>query len=209
MLWLGLRDGGRVAVDVSAQLIMRPDGSIDRVVLVMRDLTEQLAAERRRDEMVTSLSHEFRTPLSSILGYLDLALEDDQIADGTRERIEVARRNSERLQALVGDLLVTRAGDARAAAMQREQVDLAAIAREAARALEPVAADRGVRLVLSVPASALVEGDSFRLRQVLDNLVSNAIKYNRPDGLVEMAIERDLDPLTGPVGDLVVLERQV
>lgn len=193
VMWIGHRDGPRVAVDVAAQLIMRPDGSIDRVVLVLRDMTADLAAERRRDDLVTSLSHEFRTPLSSVLGYLELAMDDPDLPEAAREQLDIARRNTVRLQSMVGDLLVTRSRETVSADLTLERVDLTGLAAEAVRSLDPVAADRSVSLRVESTGPAWVRVDAFRLRQVLDNLLSNAIKYNKPGGDVVVAVEPEDD----------------
>lgn len=193
VLWVGHRDAPRIAVDVSAQLLMRPDGRIDRVVLVLRDMTSDMAAERRRDDLVTSLSHEFRTPLSSVLGYLELAMDDPDVPEGARDQLDVARRNVKRLQSMVGDLLVTRSRETVSTDLTLQRVDLAALAAEAVRSLEPVAADRDVTLRVESSGPSWVDADAFRLRQVLDNLLSNAIKYNKPAGDVVVTLEPEPD----------------
>lgn len=193
VLWVGHREGPRLAIDVSAQLLMRPDGRIDRVVLVLRDMTQDMAAERRRDDLVTSLSHEFRTPLSSVLGYLELAMDDPDVPEGARDQLDVARRNVKRLQSMVGDLLVTRSRDTVSTELTLQPVDLTGLVAEAVRSLEPVAADRDVTLRVESSGPSWVEADAFRLRQVLDNLLSNAIKYNRPAGEVVVTLEPEAD----------------
>ncbi len=200
VLWLGDRDRPRVAVSASTRLILRQDGSVDRVVMVLRDMTDDLAAARRRDDLVTGLSHEFRTPLSSVLGYLDLAAEEPGMPEQALDHVEVARRNAERLQTLVGELLVSRSREAEPA-RPAAPLDLAAVARDAVKSLVPVAAERDVSLWIEAPESAIVVGDAFRLRQVFDNLLSNAIKYNRHDGDVEVRVGVGTGTVTVTVRD--------
>ena len=80
---------------------LRP-GADAGAVVISRDVTTELDALRARDELVASVSHELRTPLTSILGYLDLAIEEPDIPDHVRSNLDIAERNAERLLGIVG-----------------------------------------------------------------------------------------------------------
>src|SRR5205085_4957502 len=129
---------------------------------------------------VSLISHELRTPLSSILGYLELGLDDEEqpLTDEQRQYLATVERNAQRLLRLVGDLLFTAQVDAGRFTLQPEDVDLAGIVRAAEETARVAAATRGVDVVLEVPERPLVvSGDPERLGQACDNLVSNAVKF--------------------------------
>jgi signal transduction histidine kinase len=144
--------------------------------------------DRLKDEFVSLVSHELRTPLTSIRGYLELALEDvGTLTEDQRQYLAVVQRNSERLLRLVGDLLFVAQVDAGRLRIEAEPADLAAIVRESVQGAEPVAAGRGVGLSIEAEPTRM-EGDPARLAQLVDNLVSNAIKFTEPGGTVTVRV---------------------
>lgn len=190
--WIGHPDGNRVAVEVSGRLVMDSDGTVDRLVAVFRDVGDSIEAEAARDQAVSSVSHEFRTPLSSILGYIELAADTPGLPDEAVNHLAVAERNTTRLLTLVNDLLATRGRTPRAAVpMSLALVDLAEVVTESVTALRPLAADRVIAMTLDAGDPQTVTGDAFRLRQVVDNLVTNAIKYNVDGGSVTVELAGD------------------
>jgi signal transduction histidine kinase len=153
---------------------------------IQRLLTEQnerlREVDRMKDEFVSLVSHELRTPLTSIRGYLELLTDDAAELTAEQKRfLKVVDRNSQRLLELVGDLLFLAQLDGGKFAIEREAVDLARVVHESVEGCRPIAQARRIELVEeSGPAPTLV-GDRARLAQVLDNLVSNAVKFT-PDG---------------------------
>ena len=148
---------------------------------------------RARDDLVASVSHELRTPLTSIIGYLDLALDDPGIEAATRERLEVAARNATRLRELVSDILAMSASSRQGAQFDLVPAgtDVAPIARLSIESQAPRAADYGIRIDDTGVRSATAVVDPRRLRQVIDNLLSNAIKYNVRGGTVSVETSAD------------------
>jgi signal transduction histidine kinase len=149
--------------------------------------------DKLKDEFVSLVSHELRTPLTSIRGYIELLLDDAETPnDQTRRRyLEVVDRNSERLLELVSDLLFLAQIEAGKLGIERSQVDLSKIVDECIETSSPVADSRGVELVAKVDRVARLEGDRTRLAQVLDNLVSNALKFTESGGRVEVRLSAD------------------
>ena len=199
VVWVGAPGEHRRALAISSRPLTAPDGGLDGGVIVSRDVTAEINAIQARDDLVASVSHELRTPLTSILGYLELALDDETLDPSTRSMLEVASANSDRLLALVADLLTAASEKDQQIVMSFNQCDLSEIVSQAIEAQRIAAGERGIRIENAVEGPVLLEADGFRLRQVIDNLLSNAIKYNVEDGSVAVRVD------AGPsVVDLVI-----
>ncbi|SNR72921.1 sensor histidine kinase [Blastococcus mobilis] len=182
------------------------------------DMTEARATERMKDQFVSLISHELRTPLTSILGYLELVLEDEDqpLTDEQRAYLTTVERNADRLLRLVGDLLFTAQVDAGRFSLEPRDVDLTDVLRSAEESVRVTAAAAGVQVVLDVPEEGLVvPGDAVRLGQACDNLVSNAVKFTPSGGRVTLSlrtawatadgtVSADERPGSAPVAQLAV-----
>lgn len=201
IMWLGEPGGHRIALSVAGRRLTTFDGESDGGVVISRDVTSELNAIQARDDLVASVSHELRTPLTSILGYLELALDDETLDPSTRSMLQVASSNADRLLALVADLLTAASRTEQQIAMSFHRCELAEIVSQAIQAQSPAADERGIRLVDDIEGPIVLEADGFRLRQVIDNLLSNAIKYNRENGRVVVAAETTDDRVSLTVKD--------
>lgn len=151
----------------------------DRERLLTDEVTALADALMAKDSLVSTVSHEFRTPLTSIIGNLDLVLgESDELSAATVRRIQVAQRNAERLLALVSDLMMS--ADT-AVHVHPRRTDLASLVEASLGSAQAHAQAARVSLSMDLPAPLWAEVDPLRISQALDNLVSNAIKYS-PDG---------------------------
>ncbi|MFI5026142.1 MAG: sensor histidine kinase [Solirubrobacterales bacterium] len=146
--------------------------------------------DRLKDEFISLVSHELRTPLTSIHGYLELLLDGGAGELGAQlERfLTVVERNSKRLMQLVGDLLFMAQVEAGKLALELEEVDLSEVIGECLEAAQPIAADRQIQLVSEVVDTPTMLGDRSRLAQVLDNLISNALKFTPRSGRVSVRV---------------------
>ncbi|MDR7160630.1 ATP-binding protein [Arthrobacter sp. BE255] len=196
LVWLGSGKEQR-AISTSARAMRDADGAFAGSVIVFSDVTDLVNALAAKDEFVSSVSHEFRTPLTSILGYVEILLEDGP-ADDQLEPLEIIRRNSERLLTLVSDLLVSRHGQL---IVTPHTVDVAELVRASVSAAQPKAADSRVVLKADTPARLDAHVDGPRISQVLDNLVSNAIKYSPDGGNVVVSLEQEDGQLSCRVSD--------
>ncbi len=143
--------------------------------------------DRMKDELVALVSHELRTPLTSIRGYLELLLDeaDEAGLDPTHaDWLRVIDRNAERLLRLVEDLLLK--AQAGAIALEKTDVDLATIVEQCIQAGVPVAAARGISLGYETEELPPISVDRVRMGQLIDNLVSNALKFTPPGGRVDV-----------------------
>jgi signal transduction histidine kinase len=145
--------------------------------------------DRLKDEFVSLVSHELRTPLTSIRGYLELVLEEGgELTEEQRRFLNVVDRNSERLLHLVSDLLFLAQIEAGKLAIELGTVDLEELVEECVEASSPTAAGRDVTLTVSAEPVPHLQGDRARLTQVLDNLLSNALKFTPAGGRVEVRL---------------------
>jgi signal transduction histidine kinase len=140
-----------------------------------------------KDEFVSSVSHELRTPLTSISGYLELILEDEQ-DEQKRNYLGVVERNAERLLGLVSDLLFSARLQGGRLELERTEVDLSTLVRDAVESATPRAEAAGVELTLAAENVPPVPGEAVRLAQLLDNLISNAIKFTPTGGRVAVQL---------------------
>jgi two-component system phosphate regulon sensor histidine kinase PhoR len=147
-------------------------------LLVLYDVTRLRRLETLRRDFVANLTHELRTPVTSIRGYAETLLSS-KVDDATRsEFLQTLQRNAVRIGALVDDLLVLQELDARPHGQEPGQaVELAPVVADVVRTAQPQADRVGTVLRVEVDAAVRVMGDADRLEQVLLNLVDNAIKY--------------------------------
>ncbi|QIS38211.1 PAS domain-containing protein [Clavibacter capsici] len=191
--WVG--DGGaQKAVLASVSPLVDAAGRVFGTVVVSTDVTALALAVTEREEFVASVSHELKTPLTSILGYVEL-IADDLVDDDLDDRITAARlaiveRNAQRLLGLIGDLLT--AAQHRLA-VNRNLVDVGEIVENALDVIRPHAQASGVELVEPDYEELVAEVDAVRIGQVLDNLLSNAVKYTPEGGTVTTEVHVDGD----------------
>jgi signal transduction histidine kinase len=156
-----------------------------------------------KDDFVASVSHELRTPLASIRGYLELVLDGEvgELTEGQRRFLSVVDRNAERLARVVGDLLFVAQVDAGSHALDCSPTDLHTVVREAVEAASPLAREHEVELEVDADGAAEVNVDRARLAQILDNLITNALKFTPPGGYVEVRSFREGDVAVVEVAD--------
>ena len=172
--------------------VSNPDGSFAGRIWTLREVTADRELDRMRDAFVATVSHELRTPLTSISGFLEMMQEEEHgLGETGRGYLEVIRRSTDRLHSLVEDLLLIAQIEAKRVELQLAPVDVAELISRAVEAIRPSADDKGVELELLTDHPPLVRGDSKRLTQVLDNLVSNAVKFTNDGGKVTVSVRAD------------------
>jgi signal transduction histidine kinase/PAS domain-containing protein len=178
LVCFGEAEASRV-VSTGARPLKNDAGDFRGAVVVFNEVTGLVDALAAKDEVVSTVSHEFRTPLTSIIGNLDLVLADtDGMQSPVVRRIEVAQRNAERLLALVSDLLMSASS---AVHVHPRRTDLAGLVEASLGSAQAQAQASRVALAMDVLGPLWAHVDPLRIGQALDNLVSNAIKYS-PDG---------------------------
>jgi signal transduction histidine kinase len=160
-----------------------------------------LALDQMKDDFIASVSHEFRTPLTSIRGYAELLQEADLPAEH-RDFVNVIDRNSARLAGLVEDLLLMAQIQSGGLPLELDEVVLNHLIARAGEAAKPFATSKNIDLDIDTePELVTTQADAERLGQVLDNLVSNAIKYTPDGGGVSITMTHTGDAATIAVSD--------
>ena len=186
-----LAGSGRVFRGYTAP-VTRRDGTVVGRIWTLREVTADRRLERLRDAFVNAVSHELRTPLTSMSGFLELlADEEHALRPAGRRYLEVIRRSNSRLHEAVEDLLLVAQIEAERLRLRIESTDLAEVARATVEAAAPVAEESGIELLLDLEGPLPLEADAGRLRQVLDNLVSNALKFSPGGGTVTLSARED------------------
>lgn len=191
---------------VMVSLHVSPVGKLGAgAIIVFRDITTQLAEERRKGEFISTASHEMRTPVAAIEGYLGLALNPATatIDDKARTYIEKAHESAQHLGRLFQDLLdISKAEDGRLKNDPRV-VDVVSAMRDITQALQPKAADKHLTLIFAPDANSGSSSqqritpifysfiDIDHLREVASNLIENAIKYTKEGSVTVDVVGED------------------
>jgi signal transduction histidine kinase len=168
-------------LSTSARSFFGEDGAYDGAVTMFKNITPLIEASKTRDRFLANVSHSLRTPLTSILGYLELLQDDAGLNHSQKHSVDVISRNSERMLQMVNDLLAAAAGHHQ---VNIVAMDLGAVIHAQIESLYPRAETAGIALLEGNLCHEAVLGDPLRLGQVVDNLVSNAIKYTDAGGSV-------------------------
>lgn len=198
-VWCGDDPLTRRALSVSARTLRDEQGRRVGAALAYKDVTDLLRAIEVKDEFVSTVSHELRTPLASIAGYLEVVLGRDDLPERAVEHLLVVERNTVRLDRLVGDLLATAQAGSGPLPVHRAEADLTALVRQAVEVATPAAETAGIELDHRCPDGITLHLDPRRIGQVLDNLLSNALKHTARGGRVGVEVTEHPGP-DGPGG---------
>ncbi|MFD5215179.1 sensor histidine kinase [Microbacterium sp. NPDC058345] len=195
LVWHGSPGSGRRALSVTARALRSNDDRPMGTIMVSRDVTEEMMALRAREDLVASVSHELRTPLTSILGYVELALDMDDVPARARRGLAIVERNATRLLAIVADLLSASAAGRIGVqlSISREPTRLDEVVRACVDGLAESAAERRMVIDTSAMEETTAYVDPLRIGQVADNLIGNAIKYAHDGGRIEVGVTSDGD----------------
>jgi PAS domain S-box-containing protein len=197
------KNGEPINISVTLSPLMDERGQIVGVSKIARDITERVklvareqaarkeaeAADRIKDEFLATLAHELRTPLNAVCGWVSMLRMKQLDAETHRHALEVIHRNCLKQLTLINDLLdMSRVVTGRVVLNPR-MLDLRSVVDEAVESLAPMAADRRVllRAAHESPIPAVI-GDPERLQQVVWNLVSNAVKFSKAAGRVDVRL---------------------
>ncbi|MBN2230999.1 MAG: PAS domain-containing protein [Candidatus Thorarchaeota archaeon] len=159
-------------------------------LFVFRDVTRERAIERMKSEFVSLVSHEFRTPLTSICGYTEMLLEGDagELTDEQTDFLKTIQRNANNLADIINSLLVVSRLEAGAIKLNLGEIEIHDIVDNTIELLRPHIVAKNLKLKVNVnPDLPVVEGDSQWINQVILNLLSNAYKYTPSGGTITIS----------------------
>jgi PAS domain S-box-containing protein len=211
--WLDVRkDGSTVWIEATTRLIYDGQGVPLAIMGVSREITERKRADQEReqflesertaraeaerasrmkDEFLATLSHELRTPLNAILGWSQILAGGSKDAEDLAEGLRTIERNARAQTQIIEDLLDMSRIISGKVRLDVQQLDLAAVVREAMATAKPAADAKGIRVEAVIDASAgTMSGDPNRLQQVFWNLLTNAIKFTPKGGQVQVRLKR-------------------
>ncbi len=160
------------------------------VMAVLHDITAQQKLDQSRREFVANVSHELRTPLTNIKGYTETLIDGGDALDAETRKtfLDVVYNESDRMSRIVKDLLTLSRLDSNHMEMNMARMDIIVSARAAVQSMKLEAENQQIKLNNDLPESLPeIFGDRERLEQVVLNLISNAVKYNRPEGTVTVS----------------------
>jgi heavy metal sensor kinase len=160
---------------------------VDRLKHTLEQL--RLAFEREK-QAAADISHELRTPVAALLTTIEVTLKKPRKPEEYREVLLECRESGQQISQLVERLLTLARIDAGVDRLRAEKVDVASLAEQCAALVRPLAEARGLTLRLHTEGEAILEADPGKLREVLNNLLHNAIEYNRPDGSIDVTVVR-------------------
>lgn len=196
-MWIGADPVVRRALSVSARSVRTPDGRFAGAGLAYTDITEVLRALEVKDDFIAAVSHELRTPLAAIRARAELLASYPDQGPEVRADVAALQRNAARLERLVSDLIEAGQLQSGALHLRCAAYDVAAVVAEAVAATEPAAVAAGITLVADLADGAgsrrriPAYGDAGRIRQVLDNLLTNAVKHTPPGGSLRLDVYWD------------------
>jgi len=190
------------AGDLSQRInVADTDSELGRLAGVLNSTFSRLEAAFAHQARFTSdASHELRTPVSVVLTQTQSALARERTMPEYREALEACQRAAQRMRKLTQSLLALARLDAGQDPMRREPLDLARVTRECVEMVRPLAAESGLELRCDLP-TVMCPGDAERLSQVATNLLSNAIRFNRPGGEVRISTRAENEVAVLTVAD--------
>lgn len=171
----------------------QPTVDAPSILVFVRDLTEQRRLDQFRSDFIANASHEIKTPLTSLLGFIETLQGAAKHDESARDRfLAIMAKQAERMARLIDNLMSLSRVEMHAHLKPQDSIAISDLVSQACEALEPMAAEAKISVnVTSDAAGATVLGDRDELMQVFINLLHNAIKYGRPEGSVGVDLRRD------------------
>jgi two-component system phosphate regulon sensor histidine kinase PhoR len=197
------RPGDRLAVEIPSPLggetwlacRLIPYGP-EQMLLLIRDVSQRVKIEKVRRDFVANASHELRSPLTVIMGYLDALAEDERMPEGWRQPVVTMQEQAVRMRRLIEDLLQLSRLESGQPVGRDRVVDVPAILA-AARKEAQATPGRAAAIDLAVESPANLLGEETELQSIVSNLVSNAVRYTPPDGSIRVTWR--VDATGGPL----------
>ena len=170
------------------------DSTVAGCVLVIHDITQMRRLERIRSDFVANVSHELKTPLTSIKGFVETLLEgaiDDK--ENNREFLRIIREQASRLDNLINDLLDLASLEECGIVLNKQEVNFKELADKVLAGFEGQLKNKEIEAGNELPGNLIVKADKDKIEQVFTNLIDNAVKFNRSKGTIKIYAEETAD----------------
>ncbi len=180
-----------ITANIDHGILQRTRALAESEAQLLRKNAELERQSQMKAEFISIVAHELRTPLVSIVGYLDLLVEGrfGELAEPMERPVASIRRNAHRLKRLVDEMLHFSRLEAGRVRLTREQVALGAVAQDAITELTPLAQAKRQEIIPSIVPIADISGDVDKIHQIIVNLVSNAIRYTPEGGEIRVSVD--------------------
>ena len=207
------KDGRMVWVREYPTATLKVDGTIEYIDCVcveahgidaiVRDIAEHKKLESMKDGFIVAVTHELRTPLVSIKGYIDLILaREPDVSDSLKSKIEVVQRNTDRLLELTNDLLSIQNMENGTLEIKLQKLNLTEVLTQCVEEIQPILREKQQEVTLDVAdKNLLVSADRLRLSEVITNILNNATKFTRDRGHIVIRAEGDKTSATVYIAD--------
>ncbi len=185
----------------AATAVRDDEGGYLGVVIVLRDISERREIEKMKSAFVRMVSHELRSPLAAVQGYLELLVGGDVDGEDADRMLRRCNSRVEALQQMINDLLDLSRIESGTVQRELRPCDLGEILDEIVQLQRGAGIERGIEISLDVRGECHVVADAREVEEVFTNLISNAVKYNRDGGKVEVVAERHDDKVSISVSD--------
>ncbi len=189
-------------IRVHASPVMMGDGERLGVVAILQDITREYLAEEAKREFIASISHELRTPLTAIRGYTEVMLAGmgGELPKSITHFLDVIWENTARMSTLTDNIISIAEIERGQIGLNYQQVNMQELAEEIIKRYRRSLAERNMKLEVDFPDDLPeVEADPYRMRLVLDNLLSNAIRFTYPGGRVTVGCRTIVGPMNEPL----------
>ncbi|MFN3480343.1 MAG: ATP-binding protein, partial [Thermodesulfovibrionales bacterium] len=195
-------DGRRMSLRISCSPLKDSSGNVIGAVEVFSDVTKEREIDRMKTEFVKTVSHEFRTPLSAIVGMTEMLLEDEVNGERAKDYLDTIMKEGERLAAMVSDLLDISRMESGEWVLNKAEIDFNLLIHEIKKTLLNLLEKKKIQLETSIANDVkCFTGDREKLKQLLINLVTNSINYSDDGSMVDINIRKEEDKLLIKVSD--------
>ncbi|MEV8268627.1 ATP-binding protein [Microbacterium sp. NPDC076911] len=200
--WLFTATGVWHALSLTARSVPSDDGSNapNGALLIAHDITAMLRAENLRQTLTARISHELRNPLTTVLGFSELLLDDEELPARAHKQVNEISMAGQRMLTL-SEAILQSGATAQKDELVMVPTDLSKVITQSVDSFEPMAGSKSVAVEWYPSATTFVMGDAFRLRQLVDNLLSNAIKYTPKGGKVMLYVTATDDEVSLSISD--------
>lgn len=178
--------GGRRDLEVKAALVRSRDRAGVGIITLLRDVSRERQLDRLKSEFVSTAAHELRTPLTVIMGFSEILLDEEGLADHQQEYLGIINDKAEVLQRLIDDMLdLGRVESGRTIHVEKGRCDLVEVIRQSLADVQLTHTRH--RFAADLPSAPVeLEADPLRLAQILENLLGNAVKFSPPGSLIQL-----------------------